>query len=320
MHPLIARIHPAVRTALLAWLISRSALWVLSTGRPDELADGRPLPGLVDTALGYLGAGIDSRLAAQILDLAPWLVAEISLLVAGVAVYRFARTTGLPRLAERACWLWFFNPVLAMTALDWGAQMAAATGAIALAGVVTARPYRAIAAAVVAVGCRLEFVLLWPALGLAAWRHHCPKRHSTTTLAVAIGALPVAFSAWIGLSWHLAGSASTSLRSMHNGASWRQTSELIPTVPTELLWVVALVAGVVLALRYLRRFPIWYLVAALPLLIWPLLQVPVYFAATTTAWTLPTFVHLAVATDDRSIERCVLVGLAVGFVLTAYSL
>lgn len=318
MHPLIARLHPAVRTGLVAWLISRSALWLLSTHRPADLATGSPLPGLVDTALDSLNSSIGSETAATLVGTAPWIAVEILILIAGIGVYRFARTTGLPRLAERACWLWFFNPVLAMTATDWGAQLAAATGAIALAAVVTARPLRGVAAAVVAIGCRLEFVLLWPALAVAAWRHHCPKRHSPATLALTVTAMPVAFTAWIALSWHLAGSADTSLRLIHNGASWRAASELIPAAPHQLIWAVGLIGALIVAIRYLKRFPVWYLLAALPLLVWPLVQVPVYFAAITTAWALPTFVHLAVATDDRNVERALLAGLVVAFLLIAH--
>lgn len=316
MHPVIARIHPAVRTAFFAWLFSRSALWVTVPTRPTDLAGGTPLPELVDTAVHIIGSGVPSRTATALVDIAPWVVAELLVLFAGICVYRFVRTTNLARLAERACWLWFFNPVLAMTALDWGTQIAAATGAIAVAGVVTRRPRLAVIAAVVAVGCRPEFVLLWPAVGVAAWRHLRSDGFSPAGTLVPILAIPAAFSGWIALAWHLAGTAGISMRSLHGDASWRTTAELLPAFPHEWMVALGMLTMAALAVRYLRRFPFWYALAVIPAAAWPLVQVPIDFAAVTIAWALPGFVYLGVATDDRGVGRTVVVGLAVAFVLT----
>lgn len=320
MHPLIARIHPALRTALMAWLLSRSVVWLATPGRPSALSDGAPLPGLVTTAMQALEAAVPAGAPSALVAIAPWVVAEVLLLCAGVAVYRFTRTTDLPQLAERACWLWFFNPVLAMSALDWGTQVGAATGALAIAGIVTHRPRRAALAAVIAVGCRLEFILLWPAIALAAWSRYRPDKHSPSILALSGLTLPVAFSAWIGASWHLAGASHTSLRALHGDAMWRDAHNWMPSSAAETLLLVALATAIVLLARYARRFPLWYVFCALPALLWPFAQVPAHFAAVTAAWALPSFVHFALATDDRAVERPLLAALIIGFVFAAIHL
>lgn len=317
MHPLIARIHPAVRTALFAWLFSRTALWVLHPTRAVELADGAPLPGLVDQTLQQLLGTISAPWLAQVVAATPWVMVEVLILIAGISVYRFARTTDLDRLAERACWLWFFNPLLALNPDAWGMQLAVATGTIAVAAVVTRRPRLSAVATVVAVGCRPEFVVLAPAVALAAWKHCRPPNHSPFAFAASLLAIPAAFTGWIVATWHLGGAAGTSLRSLHGGVSWRDSSSILPASAPEWITLVVLAAVLLLAIRYLKRFPLWYAVAAAPAAIWPLFQEPMYLAATTIAWSLPTFVHLGVATDDRGTARALIVGCAVAFVLIA---
>ena len=317
MHPLIARIHPAFRTALLAWLLSRSALWLIAPVRPGELGTGTPLPGLLTSLIEELTGAVTSAPASLALELSPWIILEASLLVAGIAVYRFARTTDLPQVAERACWLWFFNPLLAMYAFDWGTQMAAAAGTLAVAGVVTHRPRVAAVAAVAAVGCRLEFILLWPAIAVATWGQRRSEGDSMTPLALGTLVVPAAFSAWIAASWHLAGATHTSLRAIHGDALWRDSTTLLPSFPEEVLLLLGLAAAIVLVFRYLKRFPRWYALCALPALAWPLVQVPASFAAVTVTWALPIYVYLAIVCDDRAVGRAVMTGLVLAFVFAA---
>ncbi len=317
MHPLVARIHPALRTAFFAWLISRTALWWAQPIRPVELAGGPPLPGLLDVARNWLTSSTSSPAMAVVADAGPWMVLELAMLAAGVAVYRFVRTTTLPQAAERACWLWFFNPLLALYVLDWGTQMAAAAGAMAVAAIATRRPRTAAVAAIIAVGCRIELIVLWPALAACAWRRHRPQKDHPAALVVSVATIPLAFSAWIGASWHLAGAAGSSLRGLHGDAAWRDLSTALPASMSELVIVIGLVTAAILAIRYLRRCPLWYGVCALVACLWPLLQVPVSFGAITVAWSLPTFVHLATATDDRAVERPLLAGVVIAFIWAA---
>ncbi len=313
MHPLVARLHPALRTAVVAWLTSRVIIWSAAPSKTLVVADGSPLSGLTAAALDAISATPGPW--SQLTMAAPWIVLEVVLLVAGIAVYRFARSTDLPQLAERACWLWFFNPVLAISAGHWGAQMAMATGALAVAGVVTYRPRRAALAAVIAVGCRLEFILLWPAIAWAGWKSHGSDDEPRAALILSLLAIPFSFVAWIAASWHLAGAANTSLRAASGQALWRDAQTLAPASVSEFLVLLGLATALILALRYVRRFPLWYTLCALPALLWPFVQVPSYLAALSLAWSLPTFVHFAVATDDRAIERPLLAALIIAFLL-----
>lgn len=317
MHPLIARIHPAFRTALFAWLLSRGALWIACASTSVKIGTGAPLPGLLDAGLQQLASALPAGPQTAALMLLPWIAVELLMLAAGVAVYRFARVTSLPQIAERACWLWFFNPILALTITDWGTQAAAAAGALAIAGFMTHRPAKAALAAFVAVGCRLEFILLWPALAIAGWRHYRRGKDPAHMPWSAALVVPIAFITWIGLTWHLAGSAGTSLRALHGDAAWRTIDSLTPTFPGEVILLIAVAGALLLAFSYARRLPLWYLTIALPALLWPLVQVPIHFAAITLAWSIPTFLHLAIATDDRAVERPLLVGLVIGYLFAS---
>ncbi len=320
MHPLIARIHPAFRTALFAWLLSRSALWLAAPTRTLEGGIQTPVPGLMKYAIEHLSGLLSNEWAIELLTWLPWIGLEITMLMAGVAVYRFARSTDLPQVAERVCWLWFFNPVIALTALDWGTQMAISLGALAIAGVVTHRPRRAALASVIAVGCRIEFILMWPAIAVASWIRHRPDKEAAILPLLSTFAIPVAFSSWIITTWHLAGTAQTSLRDLDGGVGWRTSQTLMPSSPGEYLLLAATATALVLMARYVRRFPLWYLLGAVPPLLWPLFQDPAHWAAISMAWALPAFVYFGLATDDRSVERPLILGFVVAFIFAVWSL
>ncbi len=320
MHPLVARIHPALRTALTAWLLSRVVIWSAASGKSMEVRDGTALAGLVGGFVDGAAAAVPQGLATQLVAFSPWILLEVLVLLAGIAVYRFARSTELPQFAERACWLWFFNPVLAITAGQWGAQMAAACGALAIAYIATYRPRRAIAAALVATGCRLEFLLLWPAFAFAAWRHRHDPRHSRATLALSFGAIPLGFALWIGAAIYFAGSAHISMRAVHQDMALRHSLFPGTTALLELAVVIAVTVAALICLTRLRHFPLWYSLAALPALGWALAMSPATTAAITTAWALPVFVYLACATDDRSLERPLLLAMALAFCGAAFGL
>ena len=314
MHPLIARIHPALRTALWAWFLSRCALWLIAPGRLLHFETGTPVVGLVSTATEHLRSTASSPVADALLAAAPWVIVEVAILLAALSVYRFARRTELPQVAERACWLWLFNPLLILNAADWGTQMAAATGTMAVAALVTHRPRLAAAAAIIAVGCRLEFILLWPAIAVASWVHLRDKE-SMVPLVLGVVTVPLAFTAWIAASWHLAGATNTSLRAMHGDSAWRQWTSMSLDFPQEWLMMVGLAAALVLTAAYFRRFPRWYALCAVPAIGWPMLQTPATFAAVTAVWAVPAYVYLAVSCDDRRVERAVMAALIIAFCL-----
>lgn len=314
MHPLLAHIHPALRTALLAWLTSRAALWaaLLHTGTWESLrlSESAPLSGVLshifEVALQTAPAGAGTAA----LTLAPWVLLELATLWAALSVYRFARNTELPQVAERAVWLWCFNPLLALNATDWTTSMAATLGAGAIASMVTYAPRRGAFAALVAMGLRLEFIVMWPAMMIAGFKAYRPGKDPQDTPWLGAAVPPLAFAGWMAVAWHTG-----QLRHLHGDAAWRDVGALsLPATPEILLLACALGAAL-LAIRYASRHPAWYLLAALPALAWPFLQVPAAFAAVTFAWTLPTAVHLALATDDRAVERPLFAGLIIAFML-----
>ncbi|RAL20266.1 hypothetical protein DL240_17965 [Lujinxingia litoralis] len=314
MHPLLAHIHPALRTALLAWLTSRAALWaaLLHTGTWESLriSESAPLSGVLSHVFQVALQTAPAGPMTAALTLAPWVLVELATLWATLNVYRFARNTELPQVAERAAWLWCFNPLLALNATDWTTSMAAALGAGALASLVTYRPRTGALAALVAMGLRLEFIVMWPAMMLAGYRAWRPGKDPKDTPWLGAVVPPVAFAGWMMVAWH-----SGQLRHLHGDAAWRDFSALtLPPAP-ELLLLTAAVGAALLALRYASRHATWYLVAALPALVWPFFQVPASFAAVTFAWALPTAVHLALATDDRAVERPLFAGLIIAFML-----
>ncbi len=316
MHPLLTRIHPALRTALVAWLFSRLTLWLMWPIRPDVLGHGQPLPGLLQSLIHQLSDAITSAVASTAVEALPWIALELGLLYAGVCVYRFARTTELPQIAERATWIWMWSPLLALHAADWSGQMAIILATIALASLVSRRPRLAIVAAFFALGCRLELMILWPAFLIAAIAEHNKGKRSTQMEMIAqVAVIPLAFAAWIAASWHLAGQAQTSLRDLHGDTLWRTSEHLLVAGPIDQLLVAAGLALLFLTLRYFRRLPSWYALAALPLLVLPLAQVPAYPLALLWGAGLPLVVYLALATDDRRVERPLMAALVIAFIL-----
>ena len=315
MHPLIAHIHPAFRTALLAWLLSRGALWLIAAESGAVIGGGAPLPGLMASLMGMLEAAVPAGPPLAAVSLLPWVILEATMLAAGLAVYRFARTTELPQVAERACWFWFLSPVLALTAMDWGTQMAAATGALVLGSLVSHRPRQAALASVLALGARPEFVLLWPAVAWAGWKKYRPGKEPAWTPWLSVLTIPLAFIFWVGLTWNLSGVAGISLRELHGETSWRSLEQWASLIQGEWLFGLALLLGLGLAVRYLQRLPLWYLLVVVPAFFLPLVQIPTELLLVAMAWSLPTAVHLALSTEDRAMERLVLVTLAIGYLM-----
>ncbi len=295
-------------------------MWLV-LGAPDTSApaltfgQGELLPAMMASVAAFLATHVPAGPHLAAVQLLPWILLEVTVLFAGVAIYRFVRTTDLPQVAERTCWLWYFNPVFALTAGDWGSQMAAAAGALALASLVTYRPGRAVVAMIIATGCRLEFVLLWPALALAARKAYRPGKDPEYMPWAGLLGPPLIFAAWIGLLFHLSGTAGSSLRGVHGDATWRTLETLMPVAPGEWVGLIGVGLLLVVTLRYARRLPLWYAFCAVPALIFPFVQVPATFAAVTVTWALPAFVAMALATEDRALERPVL-----GMVMVLYFL
>lgn len=317
MHPLIARIHPAFRTAFLAWLLSRGALWLFLGFGSAAPGEGVLLEGLMRAFLDYGEAVLPAGPPLAMLWLIPGLLVEGLMLLAGLSVYRFARSTELPQVAERACWLWFFSPVMALIATDWSLQMAAALGAIALGALSSLRPRQSALATGLAISARPEFLLFWPLLAYFGWKKYRPGKEPAYTPWLAVLTAPLSFVATIGLTWSLGGSKHVSFRGLYDeSAQWRTLETLIPASTAEMILFGGVSMALVLGIRYLGRLPRWYFFATLAAGAIALLHTPVVpMAVVALAWALPLVVYLGLATDEPGKERIVLAGFLISYLM-----
>lgn len=323
MHPLIAHLHPSHRTALGAWLLSRLLLWGIAARDSSIIEAMLELLARSQTTpvVGLLLAGWSSILAhigAPIWGIAivPVLIAELVLLAAFTGIYSFSRHDHLPLVAERATWLWAFSPLMVFTTQDLSWSLGIGLGTIALTAAARGRHLIALLAMIIAMGSRLEFVLLWPAIAAIGWTSFHDGRHKPwARWLTAIGPL-AAFSGWILFAMSMAGRVDISLRSLQTEGTWRMgfAWQGLEEHTPELLLAAAALMILALCLRSWRSTPKHWLLAIAPLVLWPFLHNPIMSALPILLWALPTFVHAAEATDNPSIERPVLLASVVGLV------
>ena len=164
MHPVIARIHPSIRTALFAWLVSRAMIltaWSRGGGAMVLSEEsGTPL---------WLGLQTLAELHPIAMQLA-FVAIELTIPFALVAVYRFARRDTLPQGAEHATWLVAFAPAMAM--LVPGSPWTAGVGLalISLGSIVSGSFWIAGIALVVAVALIPETCFVLPGLFAIGWK------------------------------------------------------------------------------------------------------------------------------------------------------
>jgi len=325
MHPLVARIHPSYRTALTAWLFARTICWSVSlrTGWGATPLLNAPSTG-AGTPLWAAWLRICRRLEVYELwngvDAGTGLAVvggEVALLASAVAIYRFVRRDELPQTAERATWLWVLAPSMGVTvpASSWNFALLGASVGLAALG---ARRFGIAAAAVaVAVGFRVEALLLWPGFVWYTLESYRPGKDSGAGLwAAAFGPL-AAFTATVASAMLLAGEWGVSVRSLHPASTWRTDFEwngLAAEAPLLAVSSVVLI-GLVLLLRSVRRDRGRALVAAAPALAWPLLHDPVSEACGALLLAIPAFGVLARHLEDPSRERPAMVAAATGLAL-----
>jgi hypothetical protein len=325
MHPLVARIHPSYRTAFVSWFFARAICWMAYASNEmlavpllyaPDYARGAPLwAGWVRLCRALEGqAGIGS------LDLGTLVMVgtgELALLVAAVAVYRFARRDELPQTAERATWLWILCPLMALATPVTSWVYAVCGVAVALAALGGQAYLLAAGALAVAIGFRVEAMLVWPGFAWMAYRAYRPGKDSPFGPWAAIFGPLGAFTATIGSAIVLAGDWGVSLRGLHPGSRWRREivwDGVVAEAPLLLLGT-AVVVGIVLVVRAVGRDAGRSLLTAGPALAWPLLHEPSLQAAGALLFAIPAFVVLARQLDDRSFERPTMVAFTVGLLL-----
>jgi len=325
MHPLVARIHPSYRTAIVSWFFARAICW-LAHAHTGVLA----LPLLFSPTEGRgapLWAGwvrvcrqLEHHTVFETLDLGTLVMVgagELALLAGAVAIYQFARTDELPQTAERATWLWALSPAMALTAPISSWAFAACGVAAALAALESRRWFAATFALAIAIGFRAEAMLIWPGFVWTAYRAYRPEKDNGLGPWLATFGPLASFTGVVGTAMLLAGDYGISLRGLHPDSHWR----------TELVWdglaaetpAVILAAGAAVGLFLLLRATVRDagrgLVAAGPLLVWPLLHQPSVAASGALLLAVPAFVVLARNIDDRSFERPAMVAFTVGLFL-----
>lgn len=239
---------------------------------------------------------------------------ELALLVAAVGIYRFVRREDLPQTAERATWLWALCPAMVVTipASSWNFAIAGAS--VGLAAIRSRHFWGATAAVALAIGFRIETVVLWPGFVWLALDAYRPGKDSGAGLwGAAFGPL-AAFTASVGSATLFAGRLGISIRSIHPAASWRTDwgwRAIGGDAPLMAVSVVA-VLGLFLLVRSVRRDGGRSLLAAAPLLVWPALHDPVSEACGAFLLAMPAFAVLARNLEDISLERPAMVASTVG--------
>jgi len=169
VHPLIARIPPSLRTALLATLVARFVVVV-----------------------GALRAG------TFIWQDTAWLLAELGLsLISAMAVYHVVRKQGVPQTAERATWIWATFPLVALLPFDSLIWVTPALVGFALA----ASSLHWAGAGVFSISMlNPTFIPLLPAFGVFGWSVNGSRtgRAATTFVPLLVAALMIVYQALEG--------------------------------------------------------------------------------------------------------------------------
>lgn len=327
MHPLVARIHPSYRTAVISWFFARAICWMAkaSTGvlavpllYSPSYGRGAPLwAGWVRACRSLEAYGVwDS---AGLGTLVMVVTGELALLVGAIAVYRLARRDELPQTAERATWLWALTPVMALTVPVSSWAFAAAGVAVAMAAIGANAFILAAVALCFAVGFRVEAILVWPGFVWMAYRAYRPAKDPSIGPWLAFFAPLTTFTATVGGAILFAGTWGMSVRELHPESHWRSGLAWDGFGAEAPLLIFALVTllVVVLLVRAVGRDAGKALLVSGPPMVWPLLHEPSFRASGTLLFALPAFVLLARNMDDRSFERPAMVASAVGLLLIA---
>lgn len=302
MHPLMTHINPSVRAALWVWALSRAGAWLLGGGVGAAALGGEGGPAwswLCATLGGLEGAwGVWALIA----------LGELAWGVGAASVYAFVRRDALPQTAERAAWLWGLSPLVCLATPTGSWALAACLVCAACAAARGGRHLLALGALGVAMGMRLELVVLAPAVAWAGAKAFEPGRHRPwAPWALGLGPWAMA-SAWVFAAVLSAGAAGASTRGLHGG--WRGSLAMEwgwGSAPEVILaaWTLGFVA---LAVRFRGRTPGHWLALGAPALALPWIHAGVEAGAPAILAAPALFGLLGKATEDPSVERPILVG------------
>ena len=196
---------------------------------------------------GPVGTGVQaltSLVGGDSLRLTVWawqLVCLVAWLAVGLLLQRHTR--GDPRAAARAAWLWLLNPVL-FGLLLVGAHIDVLAAALGLGTLVLAgrRPLWAGVLLGAAVGIKVTFVLLAPAVLYSLWRNRFGLRPA---LLGALGAALLLIPAYVAAGPHVFDQLGRARRFVSLATPWRLLVDAVPgdavRTAVQLAWPVVLV-------------------------------------------------------------------------------
>lgn len=299
MHPLVARIHPALRTSLFAFLVGRSAYWI------SRWLQGRDL-----ATLTY-GVGPWTT-SSDVVDLAnshiPWGegqfgtwamlgLNELLIWLAALAIYKVVRREGMPQTADRAVWFWMCTPLIFLLtpgsnlvpglALGvWALELAGAGHAVwaglamALAGVVAP-----------------QAVVLFPGVAAMAFKGSKDelKPWVATLLPTLVLASTVLYGVFLGDTPHHVFGA-FGLRT-----GWRP--ETLMNAPWDIAQLLVALVLLVLWGLSLNKLPKTFAVVALPAIVAVGIAPAGLAALFPLLMAAPIWAHLSLFAQDPEIER-----------------
>ncbi len=300
MHPLVARIHPSYRTAFMAFLVARAALWL-----------GLNASGKLTWTLSAGGTPLYSAIVAAIAD--PYILAaltEAGLFAAVVAVHRFARRDGMPQTADRAAWLWVASPAMIFAVPGSDFALAYAFGAFAIGCIL--RPVWSTLALSAAVALRPEAIIVWPALAWAWWAYRDDDPLDRMVLAVvpaASFAVTVLAGVFVGEPGALFAGATGWRETFEWHGFWQHANELM--IGSLLLCTIAV------ALRMWDETPrSWFWVTAAVVAL-AAAHDPIFAGLAVMPFAIPFYVQLAKFAQDLGFERAILSASLVALTLFA---
>lgn len=299
MHPIVARIHPALRTTLLAFLVGRGAYWLSRWLQGRDLATltygvgpWASTEGLVDLANTHVPWGNGAFGTYAMLGLG-----EVLLWLAALALYKVIRREGLPQTADRAVWLWMCSPLVALMLPGTHALPGLAAGIWALE--LTAAGHVIWGAALVSLAAALapQAVVLFPGIAAVAFRASKDelKPWLATLLPTMVMAGLVLFGVFFGETPHHIFQAFPVRADWQPAAIWGQSLEVL-----QLLGALCLLA--LWGINF-KRLPRAFAVASLPAIVAVAVAPAGLVAWLPIAFGVPIWAHLSLFSQDPEIER-----------------
>ncbi len=306
MHPVVAQIHPSIRTAFFAFFIGRTALYLALHAVGQSPLDVRVEGGLLAEWLRILSelanTHVDSIDGAG--DWLRFVLNETAVFLGLIGLYRFVRRDAMPQGADRAVWFAACSPLMFLTlpGADWAFVFAMAMWSLEI--VAAGHAIWGSLLFMIGVMTRPDLLVLWP--GFAAV---CLRGNSTDKWQTWVGAVLPLLAFATRVLWAVLFGDPDSLYTYE--AAWR----------TEWAWegwsahlgdlgiLGMALFGVLLALHHVARRPRAWLVMAIPCLVWPVLHEPSTAAVGTLLVCAPAYGYLGAFTEDPARER-LLMGLS----------